>query len=67
MAKHHKYRVITHIPETAEWEDQELVSGVEWDAHWEALAEMDIPIQGGYPPGTERYIEVTSYTDWERL
>lgn len=66
MATHYEYQVVTHVPEDDEWEDQELVSGVLTKE--EAMVEVAKPIDRRYyPEGTTCYIEVRSYTDWERL
>lgn len=62
-----QYRVITAIPETDEWAEQELVSGEEWDHLHEAEAEMALPLPEGYPAATRRYIETRSYSDWEEV
>jgi len=67
MAAHYEYRVVAHIPEDDEWADQEVVSARRHTTTEAAMQEMSRPLKRGYPEGTERYIEVRSYTDWERL
>jgi len=65
MARHHEYQVVTFIPEDDEWDEQEIVSGPL--GLREAEADVLRPIPAHFPEGTKRYIEVRSYTDWERL
>jgi hypothetical protein len=65
MATQHEYQVITVIPEDDEWEEQELVTAAR-DLET-ATAMRDAPVAGHLPPTAWRYIEVRSFTDWERL
>lgn len=67
MATHHEYRVVAHIPEDDEWDDQEVVSSRHHTTFESAVQEMNLPLKRGFPKGTERYIEVRSFTDWGRL
>lgn len=60
-----EYRIVIHVMEDDEWEEQELILGREWTDSNQAqqhMSEMDL---SRYPKGTYALIEYRTMPRWQ--